>query len=102
MDEGDSFSLRADAWAFVDESQPQLAALPECRVNVVNREADVVDPRASPGDEPPDGRVVRRRLKQLHETLARGERAYPRPVGICHLGLVHAEHVPAESEQAVD
>ncbi len=74
MQEGDALALRAHARDLVDEADAGGPAARERAFEIVDGEADVMDPGPPARDEAPDRRVGRRRLEQLDERLAVVER----------------------------
>ena len=72
MEERDTFPFRAEPRRLVDQSKASLAAPCEGTVEVVDREADVMDARTAFGDELADGRVRVLGLEQLDECVTRG------------------------------
>ena len=65
VQEGNPLPLRPDPRPLVDEAEPRGAAAVEHRVEVVDGEADVVDPGPAPGDELADGAAGLGGLEQL-------------------------------------
>ena len=99
MEKGDSFSFRADPRYIVDKLNSRPAAPLERSVQIVDRKADVMEPRASLRDEAGDRRVGISRFQQLDERATGVEPGNPRPVGIIQLDLGEAENV-AKKRQA--
>ena len=58
----------------VDDRRAGSCELVECREQVVGLERDVVHPRAAPGEEPTDGRVLSRGCDQLEPAPAYQQR----------------------------
>jgi len=61
-----------------------------------------MNPGPTPGDEFSDGSIGSGRLQQLHQTLPRRERLYPRAIRIGNCDLLHAEYFTAERIQSFD
>ena len=55
MEERDAFLFRADAGGLVDEANAGGSTTLQCGIEVVDGEANVMNPGAAFGDEPADG-----------------------------------------------
>ena len=93
MQEGDPLSLGSNAWLFVYELETGSAAALESGVEIVHREADMVDPRTAFGDEPGDRRLRIVRLQQLDQRIASREPCYARAIGVVEGGFGQPEHI---------
>src|SRR5439155_9513979 len=82
MQKGDALSFGADTWRLVDETDAGGAAAREGRVQIVDDEADVMNPRSSFGDELSDWRVRRVGLEQFDECVTGGKSGDARSIGI--------------------
>lgn len=102
MKERDPLALHADSRNLVYQPDTGFPAPLQRCVEIVHREADMMDPGSTAGDEFPDRRVLSVRLEQLEQRLARLERADPRAVGIRYFGLVHSEDLPVERHRLGD
>lgn len=93
MQEGDSFSLGSDARFLVDELNASSAAPVECRLEVVDGKADVMDSGSALRHESRDrgGGIVG--LQQLDEGLSRTEPNDARAVGIIELHLPQPQDI---------
>lgn len=102
MEKGDTFPLGTLARHVVDQADTGEAAAFEGTVEVVDREADVMDARASFGDELADwrGRVVRR--EELDERLAGGESGDSGTIGVVEVDRRETEQVAVEGEHVVE
>lgn len=87
MEEGDPFTLGADARFVVDELQSGLAAPLERRVEIVDRKADVVNSGSPFRDEASDRGIRIVRLQELHQGLAGRETDDPRAIGVVERNL---------------
>ena len=102
MKERNSFPLRANARAFVDELNSRRATALQRRVEVVNRKADVVDSRTALRHEAPDRRAGIIRLEQLDEGLARSEPDYFRAIGIVEADLFQTQYIAKKGKTLGD
>src|SRR5512140_287112 len=102
MKESDSFSLCPNARNVVDQPQPGHPAFLESTLEVVNREADVVNTRTSLRDEFPDRGVVAGRLEQLDERLTGGHCGDVSAVGISYLRHLHPQDLGEERHARSD
>ena len=102
MQEGDALAFRAEAGRLVDEADAGTAAALEGGIDVVHREADVVDAGAALLDELRDRRVGSLGFEQLDERIAGGESRDAGTVGIVERHLGHAEYVAVEGQDLVE
>lgn len=93
MQKGDSFSLGSDARFLVDELNTRGAAAVECRVQVVHRKADVMNPRSALRYEARDWGCGIVRLQQLDERLPGAESHDARSVGIIEFHLSQTQNI---------
>jgi len=98
VNEGDSLSLGADARGLIHQLDSCVAALGEGRVEIIHREADVMNPRPPLRQEARDGRFLVSGLEQLYERLTRVEADDPRSVGIFEVDLGQSKDVPKERQ----
>ena len=98
MQEGDSFSLGSDARRLVDDLNARGAAAVECRVQVVHRKADVMNPRSALLHEARDRRRGVVRLQQLDEGLPRAEPHDARSIGIIESHLSQTQNIAEKGE----
>src|SRR4051794_22451519 len=73
MDERDQAALGTDAWGFIDKTHSFGLELCERCLDVVNLYSDMMNAAAALLQESADRRILRRRFKQLHATLADGK-----------------------------
>ena len=93
MEEGDSFSFSAHPRDVVDELNSRAAAALERSIQIVDREADVMQASASLRHEAADGRAGVCCFQQLHERPSGVEPRYARAVRIIQLDLLQAQDV---------
>lgn len=93
MQEGDSFSLGSDARCLVDELNTSGTAAVECRVQVVHRKANVMNPRSALRHEARDRRRGIVGLQQLDEGLPGAEPHDARSVGIVEFHLSQTQNI---------
>lgn len=96
MQEGDSLSLGSKAGLFVYQLQAGNAAALESGVEVVHREADMVNSRPAFGDEPGDRRLRIVRLQQLDQGLSGREARDASSVRVFEVHLGQPEHITEE------
>ena len=75
MNKRDSPALGAHSWRFIDHPHARSAAPGQRRVEVVHSEADMVNPRAAPGDESADRAVHGFGFEQLDQRPAARDEA---------------------------
>ena len=102
MEERDTFPFGAEPGGLVDEPEPGSAAAGERTVEVVDREADVMDPGATPGDELADGGLGVLGLEQLDEGVTGGEAGDASTIGVVELDLGEIEQVAVEGKDLVE
>lgn len=93
MQEGDSFSLGSDARCLIDELNTRGAAAVECRVQVVHRKANVMNPRSALRHEARDRRRGIVGLQQLDEGLPRAEPHDAGAVGVIESYLSQTQNI---------
>jgi hypothetical protein len=81
---------------FVHQADTRVAATLQSGVEVIDREADVMDARSSLFKELSDWRVGFIRFEQFNQGLAGGEPADPGSVAVGKLGLGHSEDIAIE------
>ena len=91
MEERDPLPLRADPRGLIDQADPGGAAAREGAVEVVDVEAEVMDPRAARGEELPDRGVRDGRLEELDQRFSRGQSDDARAIGIVERDLREAQ-----------
>lgn len=77
MEECDLLALGADSGLLVDETDAGLAAAVESAIEIVDYEADVMNPRTPFGDEFADGRIGLFGLEELDQGIAGGQPGNP-------------------------
>lgn len=98
MQKGDPFSLCSDARLLVDKLDPGGPAPRQHRVQIVDREADVMNTRTPFGHEARDGGIGVIGFQKLYQRLARAEPDYVRAVGIVQRDLGQPQHIPKEGK----
>jgi hypothetical protein len=94
----DPLSLRSHAGLVVDELHPRRPAPRQHRVEVVDREADVMNPGTPFGDEARDWGIGVIGFQELHQGLPRAEPDYARAVGVVQGDLRQPQHIPEERQ----
>ena len=94
MQKRDPLSLRPNARLFVDQLHPRRAAARQHRVEIVDREADVMDSRSALRHEASYRGSGVVSLQQLYHWFARAESDYGRAVGVIQRDLWQPQHVP--------
>ena len=102
MEKRDTFPFGAVTWRLVDEAKPGGAATLERAVEIVDREADVMDAWTTFGDELADGRVGMLGFEQLDERVAGLEAGDAGSVRIGERDLGHAEEIAIEGQDLVE
>ena len=98
MHEGDPVARRPGTWHLVYQTVSGCPARFECRVEIGNPVADVVDARASPGEEFPNGTVRMERREQLNLGIPQWKRHNGGAID-CFGRMRHdAKDVPIKSE----
>ncbi len=98
MQKCDPLSLRSYARLLVDELNPRGPAPLQHGVQIVDREADVMNPRAPFGDEARDWGIGIIGFQKLYQGLARAEPDDVRAVGIVQSDFGQPQHVPEERQ----
>ncbi len=98
MQECDARPFSAYAWRLVDQSQSSGPAALEHSVEVVNREADVMNAGPAPGDKPGDWCLRSIWFQELHKALTGREGLDNRSIRIGHLDLFQSEYLTEERE----
>ena len=98
MKEGDSLFLRANSWGLIDESNAGGATALEDLVEVVNGEADVMDPRAAFGHKAANRRVRGFRFEELDQRFSGDEPGNGSTVGVIQRHLGQIENVAVERQ----
>ena len=98
MQEGDSLAFGSDTRFAVYELKPGVATTLECRVQIVDGEAYVMNPGAPPGDEPGNRRRRIVRFQKLHQWLSCLQAHDPRAISVIERGLLQAENISEERE----
>ena len=93
MEEGNSFSLRSDARFLVDELNTCGAAPLECRVQVVDGKADVMDSGSALRHEAGDWRRGIVCLQQLDQGLSSAEPHNAGTVGIIEFHFAQTQNI---------
>ena len=102
MQERDTFPLGTEPGRFVDQSDTGLSATRERTVEIVDREADVMDARATFGDELADGCVRMLGLEQLDEGVTGREAGDARTIGVVERDVWETEQIAVEWENLVE
>ena len=102
MEERDTFPFRAKARSFVDQANAGSAAAVEGTVEVVDGEADVMEARATFGDELADRRVGMFGLEQLDEGVTGREAGDPGTIGVVERDLGETEEIAVEGKDLVE
>ena len=102
MQKRDPFLLGADAGGFVDEPNAGGTTTLEGGVEVVDKEAEVVNSRPAFGHKPADWRVRGLRFEQLDEGIAGSEADDRRAVGVVEWHVGHAEDVTIERQNLIE
>lgn len=96
MEKSDPLPFGASSRRGVDESNAGDATALERRVEIVDSEADVMQPRPASFDKLRDGRVGRFRFEQLNERVAGEKPSDVSAVGIFQRRLLQAKDVAVE------
>ena len=102
MQEGNSFSLGSDARFLVDELNTRGAAPLECRVEVVDRKADVMNPGTTLRHKAGNRRRGVVGLQQLDEGLSRAEPHDARSVGIIEFHLSQTHYIAEKGKSVAE
>lgn len=98
MQKCDPLSLRAYARLIVNELHTRRPAPRQHCVQIVDREADVMDPGTPFGDEARDWGIRVIGFQKLYQGLARAEPDDVRAVGIVQRDLGQPQHIPEERQ----
>jgi len=96
VQKGDPLSLSPDPRLLIDELNARRSAARQHRIQIVDREADVMDARSALFHEARDWRCRVVGLQELHQRLSRAEPHYARPVSIVESDLGQPQYVPEE------
>jgi hypothetical protein len=102
MEKGDALSLRAGPGKLIDESNSSSTTSVEGSLEVVYREADVVDPGSALCDESPDRGIVGLRLQELDERFAGHDAGDSRAISVTERDFRHSEDVAVERQDLVE
>ena len=102
VQERDTFPLGAEPGGFIDQSKAGLAAPRERTVEIVDREADVMDAGATFGDELADGGVRMLGLEQLDEGVTGRKAGDVRTIGVVERHDGEAEQIAVERKDLVE
>ena len=98
MKKRNPFFFRANARRFIDEPNTGDATAVESRVEVVNGEADVMDPRSAFGHEAADRRIRGFGFKEFDQRFARCKSDNGGTVGVLEGHLGQLEDVAIERQ----
>src|SRR5687768_12276696 len=98
MQEGDSLPLRSKARRLIDELDACGTTAIQRPVQIIDGEADVMNPGPAPREVFPNRSIRSRWLEQLDETLSGRDGLDAGPVGVGQLYRRHSEHVAEEGE----
>lgn len=96
MEKGDPLAFGANSWRRVDESNARSATALERRVEIVDGEADVMQPRPAFFDKLRDRRIGRFRFEQFNERVAGEKSGNVSAVGIFQRRLLEAKDIAVE------
>ena len=96
MQKRDAFPFRAHARNVVDEVDARVATSLQRSVEVIYREADVVDTGSALGQETADGRIGSLRLEQFDDRITGCEPADSGFIDLGELRVGHSEDVAIE------
>ncbi len=100
MQECDTLSLGSDPWLLVDELNSGATTTLQGRIEVVDGEANVMNPRSALLQESRDRGFRVSGLQKLHQRLACAEANDVSAVGVIEVDLGQSEHV-AKKRQAL-
>jgi hypothetical protein len=101
VEKRDALPFGAGSWFLVDEANAGLATARERIVEVIDREADMMDSRTALRDELRDRRLGALRFEEFDERIASREPGDSGSVRIVERDFWHFEHVAVEREQGV-
>lgn len=96
MNKGDAFPLSTDSRNVIDQPKTRLTTFFHGRLEIIDREADVMNSRAAASYEFPDRSVVSRRFEELDKRFSRGDGGDVCSVGIVDLRRLQPEDVSEE------
>ncbi len=96
MEKSDPLAFGANSWRRIDESNARNATALERRVEIVDREADVMQPRPAFFDKLRDRRIGRFRFEQFNERVAGQKSGDVSAVGIFQRRLLEAKDIAVE------
>jgi len=102
MEERDTFPLGAEPGRFVDQPEAGGPASRECTVQVVDGEADVMDARATFGDELADGGVRISSLQELDQSVPGRQAPDAGTIGVIKRDFGEIEQIAVEGEDLVE
>lgn len=102
MEKGNALALGTTSRSLVDESNADRAAASEGCLQIVDREAHVVNTRTAFGDELSNGRVGRIGFEELDERFARSKPDYVGAIRILQRHGWHAEHIAVKGDQCLE
>lgn len=98
MEERNAFSFGADAWSFVDQLNAGLSAAFQSCIEVIDREADVMNPRTALRDKARDRGFVAFGFHELDQRLPRAQADDSRAIGVIERYLPEAENLAKEGQ----
>lgn len=102
MQEGDPLPFGPEAWVLVNEADAGRATPGEGALQVVDGEAEVMDPRTALGDEFPDGGLGDLRFEQFDERFAGSQPHDAGAVGVIEGDLGHPEDLAIEGQDGFE
>jgi hypothetical protein len=102
MQKGNSLSLGAKTWGFIDQPYAGLAAALQHVVQVIYRKTHVVNARAAFGDIFPNGRVIRLPFEKFNKGFAAGHSGDAGSIGVVQGYYWHLENISQERKQFVE
>lgn len=99
MKKSNSFSLCADARLLVDQPDTFFSTTLECCVEIVYREANMMDARTSALDESCNRRIIVVRLEKLDESTVSIDPRDSRSVGVGEVFLLQSENFLVERKR---
>ena len=100
MQKCDPLSFCSDSRFLVDELYPSRPAPRQHRVQIIDREADVMNSGTPSGDEARNWGIGVIGFQELHQGFPRTEPDYARAIGIVQSDLGQPQHIP-EKRQAL-
>ena len=102
MQKRDALLLRTNPRHFVDEANTSGPAARQRSVEVVDGEADVMNPRAAFGHEPADRRFRGFRFEQLDERFSGRHAGDARPIGVVEGHVRQTEDVAVKRQDLIE